>query len=63
VQTNHTCYSTVLRVNSELGSKIENHEVSPGKRGPATQEGGPCGQAYGGKWGHGRGESGKTKES
>jgi hypothetical protein len=24
---------------------------------------GPCGQAYGGKWGHGRGESGRTGES
>jgi hypothetical protein len=37
-------------VNSELGSEVECHEISPGKRAPATQEGGPCGQAYGGKW-------------
>jgi hypothetical protein len=34
-------------VNSELSSKVENQEISAGKRAPATQEGGPCGQAYG----------------
>jgi hypothetical protein len=36
--------------------------VSSGKRAPATQEGEPCGRAYGDKWGHGRVESGKTGE-
>jgi hypothetical protein len=30
---------------------------------PATQEGGRYGQAYGGKWGDGTGESERTRES
>jgi hypothetical protein len=30
---------------------VGNHEISPGKRAPATQEVGPCGQAYGGSGG------------
>jgi hypothetical protein len=63
-----TCRQTTLAiprcsVNYELDIKVENHEISPGKRVPATQEGGPCGQAYGGKWGHGSGGSGRTGES
>jgi hypothetical protein len=38
VQTSHTCYLTVLsqlrvRTQSELGSQIENQEISPGKTG------------------------------
>jgi hypothetical protein len=45
---------------SKLSSKVENQEISSGKRAPATQEGGPCGQAYGDKWGCGRRESGRT---
>jgi hypothetical protein len=34
-----------------------------GEGKPATQEGGPYGQAYGGKLGDGMGESGRTRES
>jgi hypothetical protein len=38
-------------VHSELGSKVKNQEISTEKRASATREGGPYGQAYGGKWG------------
>jgi hypothetical protein len=59
-----TCRQTTLTiswclVNSKLGSKVENHEIIPGKKATATQEGRPCGRANGGK-GHGRGEIGRT---
>jgi hypothetical protein len=43
-------------VNYELGSKVEAVR-SVREKGTASQEDGPCGQAYGGKWEHGRGES------
>jgi hypothetical protein len=49
--------------NSKLGSRVESREISPERGKPATQEGGPYGQAYGGEWELGRGESGKTRES
>jgi hypothetical protein len=54
----HVAQSTL---NSAVRSKTMRIEISLRKRAPATQEGGPCGRAYGGKWGHGRGESGRTR--